>query len=184
MILFKSRLYREEILRFLLIVTLFVWACVATAWALSSKSEVILISLNGKEARLVTGSDDKSLHDEPLEFIQSFMESYLNYNSETFTTQIGKASDLMAQKLWEEERQKLYEIGEKLKHNPLAQVSDIQSIDLLAENRFEVLSEIRITHRLQETRTVVKLLIRIQKRKRTRENPWAYEVVEIRNDAI
>lgn len=184
MILLKSRLYREEILRWILIVVLALWATSATVWALSVKREIILIGLDETGARLITDKKDKLLEAEALAFIQAFAKHYLNYNESTFDTEMGLASDFLSADLWERKKADLVSLREKLKREPLTQNGEIESIDLTGELQYEVVTQVRIRRRLVEANVRLRLRLSLERRERSTSNQWAYEIKEMQDESL
>lgn len=184
MILFKSRLYREEFYRWLLIAALISWAITSTIWALSKTQKTVLIGIDENGTRLITDNKDLLLKSESLKMIQEFLKLYLNFDQNTHKENIGRAADLMASSLWEQQKGKLFEIGEKLKREPLLQTSETESIDLVGENTFEVIANIKILNRAVESKARIKMVLVLQKHERSNVNPWAFEIKELRDETL
>lgn len=184
MILFKSRLYREEILRWSLLVCLLGWAVTSTAWAWSKQEKTLLLGFDENGARVITDGRDVLLRDESLKFIKTFVSLYLNFDAANHKDQIGKAADLMSKDLWERSKEKLSEVNQKLKIEPLAQTAEIESIDLVGPDIFEVRLSVVIRQRLVENRVQLKMTLGIARRERTESNPWYYEVKELKDELL
>lgn len=179
MILLKSSLYREEILRWSLIVVLFIWAMTSTVIALRAKDEVILIGFDETGARTITDEMDSLLKREAVQFLTTFVSGYLNFDHLNHKSQIGKAASLMSESLWGQEQPRLLEINQKLQKEPLTQRAEIQSIDLIGEEQFEVIVEIVVTRKGQESKAKVKFGFSLTKRERTATNPWKFEITQL-----
>lgn len=184
MILFKSRLYREELLRWSLIFCLLGWAVTSTAWAWSKEEKTLLLGFDENGARIITDSKDVLLRDESMKFIKTFVSLFLNYDAQNHKDQIGKAADLMSKELWDRSKDKLSEVNQKLKDQPLSQSAEIESIDLIGENLFEVRINVIVRQRLGENRAQVKMTIGLGKRERTETNPWFFEVKEMKDELL
>lgn len=184
MILFKSRLYREELLRWSLMLVLLAWGLTSTLWAASKSREVILIGFDDSGARLVTDAKDRLLEEEAAKFIQAFVGSYLNFDAGTHQAQIGKAADLMSSELWSRQQAKLLEVNQRLQKEALEQRGEIESIDMTGDRVFEVLVAIRIKQRATASAARVKLTLELSAKERTPANPWAFEIKELRDEVL
>ncbi len=182
--LLKSPLYREEILRWSLIGALAFWGLSSTIWAVTKTQTTLLIAIDDNGARLVTDEHDHLIKAEAVNFIKTFIGFYLNFDSVSHRLQIGKAADLMSSELWERSKLKLFEIDKRLKVEPLSQVSEIQSIDVIRENTYEVIALVHINHRASDSKLPLKLTIELSSRNRTQENPWAFEIKELKDEAL
>lgn len=176
MILFKSALYREELLRWTLILVLLAWGLTATAYALSKRQEVLLVGFDQNGARIISDDKDKLLQSEAVLFIQTFLKSYLNYAPHSFETQMGKAADFMSEKIWAQEQPKLLKIAERLKKDPLSQSGEALAIDQVGEGAFEIEARIRVIRRAQVSEAKVLIQLELRKRTRTTANPWIFEI--------
>lgn len=184
MILFKSRLYREEILRWSLLLALFAWGLTSTLWAASKSREVILIGFDDGGARLVTDAKDRLLQDESAKLIQTFVSHYLNFDAATHQAQVGKAADLMSAELWQRQQGKLLEVNRRLQKEPLEQEAEIESIDMTGDRLFEVLAVVRIKQRAVASIARVKLTIELAPKERSPSSPWAFEIKELRDEVL
>ena len=182
--IFESRLYREEFLRWSLVVALTLWGLTASLWAASKKRETLLIAISESGARVIPSSDDSALKSEATEFLKTFLGHYFNYSEATHREQIGKAADLMSADLWDRLKSKLLDVNERLKTQPLTQKSEIESIDRTGENAFESVLQVDVRSRMKESKARVKVSVEVRRRARTRENPWALEVVEIKDELL
>lgn len=178
-LIFKSKLYRDEIQKWLLILSLLTWASIASFFAFQNKEKLVLVGIDDSGARLITESSDRILQNELKAFLQSFVLDYYGYNEATFAEQIEKASNLMSQELWEIQKPKLLEIKEKLQKIPLSQIPDIEAIDLIETNKVEIILKLRILSKISEKEVKIKVRLNIEKNIRTELNPWGYEITEV-----
>ena len=179
MLIFTSKLYRNEIKHWLLIVSLFLWATFATFFALKNNSKILLIGIEDSNTRIIAESNDRILQNELKNFIVNFVENYYSYNDQTFGEKISLSSDLMSKSLWEIQTPKLLGIQEKLKANPLAQFAEIEIMDKVDSNRVEAILNLTIKSKLQETKVKLKVNILYSKSPRTENNPWGYQIEEL-----
>lgn len=137
MIWLKSKLYREELTYWCLIVILSIWGMTTTVFALRNTQKTILIGIDEAGARVISDSKDRLLQVELKQFLKYFLDQYYTYSAETFTERVGLATELMSADLWEREKAKLSEIKVKLEQMPLSQFSELESIDLVDQNKVE-----------------------------------------------
>ena len=175
----KSKLLRDEIKHWLLVVSLAIWALFASIFALKNNSQTLLIGIDDSGSRLITETNDRILQNELKNFIKYFIERYYIYDEKTFADQIGAASDLMNSELWENQKPKLLIIKEKLLKMPLVQLADIESLDKVDNDKIEGILNLIIKSKLSEHKVKIKVLLRISKSPRTEQNPWGYEIMEL-----
>lgn len=181
----KSRLYQTEILRWVVTVTLTCWASLATFFALRNTQETIVIALaaNGS-ARLITAEDEKFVQGELTQFLKAFLDAYYNYDPSNFEERLGQATDLMSKDLWEREQPKVMNIASKMKDAVVIQAARIKNVDLIEDGRVEALLEILLKQRVNEVTTNLKVNLKYEKRARSKENPWGYEITEVSDVAL
>jgi len=177
--IFKSKLYREQIKHGLLIVSLFLWALTSTVFALKSESKILLIGIDENGSKIITDSNDRILQNELKNFLKSFLLTFYNYDDKSYSSQIESASNLMSLDLWEQEKSKLLEQKEKLIKFPLAQTPDIESIDLIDQGKIEAILNLTIKTRLNEQKVKLKVHLSFKKTIRTELNPWGFEITEV-----
>lgn len=175
----KSKLLREEIKQWLLIMSLSIWAIFATAFALKNNSKTILIGIDDSGSRLITETNDRILQNELRNFLKHFIEQYFIYDEKTFADQMSLASDLMSPELWEIQKPKLLEIKEKLQKLPLTQLADIESLDKIDDDKVEGILNLVIKSKLSDHKVKLKISLKILKIKRTEQNPWGFEIAEL-----
>jgi hypothetical protein len=183
-LVFKSKLYREEIKHWLLIGALSIWAISATIYGIRTKQTTLLIGIDENGSRLITDTNDRFLKSELKNFINEFISSFYTYNESTFSDQVGKASDLMSKELWELQKSKLLELKAKLAKSPLSQRAEILSIDLVNNDRIEATIGLTIWSRMNEQKVILKVILNVQKAARTETNTWGYEILEVKDEVI
>ena len=184
MIIFKSKLYREEIKHWILIVCLFSWASITTVFALRNTQKTLVIGIDEAGSRIISDSKDRLMQVELKQFLKYFLDQYYTYNQETFTERVGQATELMSRDLWEKEKDKLVEIKAKLDKSPLSQFSEIESVDLIDQNKVEASVKIKIKSRLSEQTLRLKVQINFKKQERSENNPWNYQIMELSDVVI
>lgn len=179
MMILKSKLYREEIKHWLLIVTLFTWALSATIVVFRNSSKTILVGMDESGARIISESTDRLLRLETKQFLKFFIDHYYTYDQVTFAEQMGLSTELMSPDLWEKEKSKLIELKAKLDKNPLSQNADIENMDLVDQNKVEAILKIKITSRMNEKIVRLKVILEFKKQERSDKNPWNYQITEL-----
>jgi hypothetical protein len=183
MIFFKSKLYREEIKHWILIVSLIIWSCVATALAMKNTQKTLIVGIDEAGARIISDSKDRLLQVELKQFFKYFLDQYYTYNQDTFSERIGLATELMSPELWDKEKSKLLDIKAKLEKLPLSQFSELENIDLVDQNKVEAVVKLKIKSRLNEQNIKIKIQLNFKKHERNENNPWNFQVTEL-SDAV
>lgn len=178
---FKSKLYREEFLRWTLYASLLTWALSSTYLVLKKNDKLILIGVDESGTRLITDSGDRILQNELKLFFQEFLKTYYEYDDKTFPGQIELASNLMSNDLWENQKSKLLEIKEKLSKFPLRQSMEIESIELIDNQKAEALLSLSISSKISEKTIKLKVKMTFEKHNRNEQNPWNYQIVEVQD---
>lgn len=184
MLLFRSKLLREEIKHWAALAALFAWALTASLWGWSKEEKIILIAIENGGTRLVSDEKDKILEMEVAGFIKNFLETFYQYNSDSYSRQMGKATDLMSEELWQEKQSELARIGENLKSQAISQSIEIQSIDKVGENQFEAVILIAVKSRMSTQSVRLKIQLKVEKSKRSGQNPYPLQIDEIHETNI
>lgn len=182
-LIFKSKLYRDELKHWILIVALFIWGLLASYFALKNESKTLLIGIDESGSRIITEKSDRILRNELKNYLKTFIDEYYSYDEKSFAEKISQAADLMSQDLWEIEKPKLLVIKSKLEKLPLSQTVEIENLDLIDSNQVEGILILRIKSRLNEQLVRLKIKLNFSKSVRTDTNPWGYEIKEI-SDAL
>ena len=184
MIILKSKLYREEIKHWVLIVSLLLWALVATVFATTNTQKTLIIGIDDAGSRLITDSKDRLLKSETKQFLKYFLDQYYTYNQETFNERIGVATELMSPDLWSKEKSKLIDLKDKLDKNPITQFSELENIDLVDQNKIEATLKIKIKSRMSEKNIKLKVILDFKKNERSEQNPWNFQITELSDVVI
>lgn len=181
MMLFRlSRLYQQEIQKWILIFALLTWAVTASALALQNRKEVLIIGLSSSgTARIIESKDDRYIQEELKGFLMAFLDQYYSYDQSSFSERVGKASDLMSVDLWNTQKPKLAEIQAALTKDPLKQAATIESLDLISDSKIEAILNLQIEQRLAKRNIKLRVSIEVAPHVRTAQNPWGYEIKEL-----
>ncbi|WP_413942683.1 hypothetical protein [Bdellovibrio sp. HCB-162] len=178
-LIFKSKLLRNEIKHWILIVCLFIWGTIATVFALQNREKTILIGIDESGTRLITENTDRLLENELKNFLKFFFDHYYVYDEKNYLSQMDKATELISNKLWETEKPKILELNEKLKKTPLIQSMEIQNIDLVADGKIEAILLLKVKARTIEQQVRLKVNLAFERIERRENNAWGYEITEI-----
>jgi len=180
-ILFRlSRLYEQEIQRWILCSALLIWALTASVLALQNRKEILVVGISSSgSARIIESKDDRYIQEELKGFLLSFLEQYFNFDQANFLERVGRASDLMTIELWNQQKAKLAEIQEGLKKEPLKQSATIESLDLISDSKVEAILDLHIEQRLAKRNIKIRVTIEVAPHERSAQNPWGYEIKEL-----
>lgn len=181
--LIKSRMYREEVLKWLLITALFAWAITATAVAASTKNEVLLIGVSSDDSYLITPENNVHEKTELVAFIKKYLDLYYTFDEKSFGQNISSAGDLMSEELWASKQNEIEKLESNLKADPLSQKATIISLDQLDDGKYEVILQLVIHRKMDVAKVQVRVNLRTEKRTRSSQNVWPYQVVEL-TDAV
>lgn len=179
----KSRLYREEMLKWALVIALFAWAITATVVAASAKNEIVLVGVSDNESYLITPENKAHEQKELVGFVRKYLSLYYSFDEKTFAQNISAAGDLMSEELWIAKQPELEKLAANLKTDPLSQHANILSLDYLEDGKYEASIELVIHRKLDRAKALVKVNLRLERRIRTSNNVWPYEVTEL-TDAV
>ncbi len=183
-LIFKSKLYRDEIKHWALIVSLISTTILSSYFALKNQEKIILIGVTEGESRIISNSNDQILKFELRNFIKDFLKTYYTFDNQTYLSQMEMASDLMTKDLFEKEKPKILDLNQKLVTNSIDQRIEIESIDLLDDQNIEAKLTVKIQGKIDIKTVKLKVHIEFQKAPRSEQNPWGYEIVEVSDVVI
>ncbi len=178
-LLFKSKLLRESILYWLSFAGLLLWALTATAWAVLKSDKTVLIGIDEAGTRIITNSSDRLIQSELRQFLKYFFEMYYSYNEVNFNERMSLSTDLFSNVLWEQQRDKIIQIGLNLKKTPLTQSSEIQSIDRIDNNKIEAILILNVNSRMSEQKVKLRVQLTYTRVERSEKNPWGFELDQL-----
>ncbi|MBS1972652.1 MAG: hypothetical protein JSU04_20255 [Bdellovibrionales bacterium] len=182
-LVFKSKLLREQIKHWVLVVSLSIWAFSVSVIALTKSEKVILIGIDDAGARIITENKDRLIQSELKNFLKAFFDSYYVYDEKNFLHKIGSATEIMTDDLWQRNKDRLLDLHQKLQNTPLSQTMEIESIDLVEPGKVEAILGINIHSRMNQQKVRLKVNLEFKKNDRNEKNPWGFEVTEL-SDAV
>ena len=183
-LIFKSKLYRNEIKHWSLIVSLTATTILSSYFALNNKEKIILVGVTESESRIITDSSDRILKFELRNFIKDFLKTYYTYDNQNYLTQMEISSDLMTKDLFEKEKPKILELKNKLVTNSVDQRIEIENFDLLDDQNIEAIIKVLIQGKIDIKSVKLKVHLKFQKIPRSEQNPWGYEITEVSDVVI
>jgi hypothetical protein len=183
-ILLQSKLLREEIKHWALILSLLVWSLIASILALKNNSKTILIGISPMGAEIITENNPKLSKIEITNFLKTFLENYYSYSSQTYLPQMEKSTNLWSDELFNTKKDSLIAQNERLTETHLTQTSKVISIDQLSADSYEATLELTITSKLTSNTLKIKSFLKISPHSRDEKNPWGYEITEVSDVAL
>lgn len=177
--LLKSKLLRNEIKHWLLVMALTLWGLVATSFAFSKKEKILLIGIDDAGVRTITSQSDRLLKAQLQNFMFEFLKLYYAYDEKSFLSNVGKATDLFSEDLWNQKKTELSELNSKLQKNPLTQKLQVEAIDLIENGKIETSLLLKIHSRLNTQEVKLQVFIEYKESERSSSNPWGYQITGI-----
>ena len=171
-------IYKNEMILFLLLLSLFLWAGLASIFAFQNKEKMILIgSTDGFYHVINKNHEQSSIETE--NFIRHFLALSLNFDKSSYRRNVGLAGDLMTDKLWEEKQSEFKEMDSYIRDQKIIQSSEIVSIKKQKRNLFEIKIRNYLVKKGVLTETDKFILLSLIENKRSYENPWRHSVSNI-----
>lgn len=160
------------------LVVIALWALVATVLLLKNQPKTLLVGIDQYGARLITDQSDRLLKAEAENIAKRFVATLLNYTAQTFESQVSQAGDLISQKAWELRREEFRKLSEKLRGQEFSQEAKIQEVRQVSDLEFEIDVKVESKSKLQVATSTLRYQLKLQPKKRTSENPSAFEVAD------
>jgi hypothetical protein len=171
--------FQIAILKWLAFIALIAWAATSTVYAVRSRPRIILIGLDDNGTRLITSQNDPLLKSERIKFVRDFLFHFYNYTSENYGATVSHAGSFMADTLWEEKKPELQRIETQMKVERITQETRLLDLRVVSESEVEADLDVTIRHRLVDKNVKYRVAIKLGPRKRSTENPYAWEVTAI-----
>ena len=172
-----NRVSQFELIKKTSVLGLIIYSVVLSVLLLKQKPETLLIGIDQYGTRLISDQDDRLLKSEKMNFLKLFLRIYHNYDSESYTTAISRAGDLMSQQYWTEKKPDFLQRQEVLKGKDYQRISEIKDLRAIDSTTFE--ADIIVIERkaLKETKSNLRVEIHLQPIKRSQINAYPFEVV-------
>lgn len=179
--IFFLKMFKGEILSFLLILVLLISTCFLSFKLFFQKEKILFIERTSKSTRVL-----EETHVTPLEikiFIRRFLVICLNYHEKNYLEHIESAGNLMSPRLWNEKKEELLNVYKEVKAKKLEQGADILEIKAIGENEFEILAYVSLYEKEVKTfKKKFKIFLTLKEAKRTKLNVWGLEVENFKID--
>lgn len=170
-------IYKNEMILCLLLLSLFLWAGLASIFAFQNKEKMILIGSTDGFYHTIEKSKQSSIETE--NFIRHFVALSLNFDKNSYRRNVGLAGDLMTDKLWREKQSEFKEMDSYIRDQKIIQSSEIVSIKKQKRNLFEIKIRNYLVKKGTLTETDKFILLSLIENKRSYENPWRHSVSNI-----
>ncbi len=171
-------IYKNEMICFFLIISLFLWSLFTTFLAFQNKAQILLIGKNNGSYQII--KDEKQSPVEIRNFIRHFIALTLNFDKKSYNRHISMAGDLMTDALWNQKNDEFKEMAGYIRDQNIIQSSEILSIKKQKKNLFEVKIRNYLFKKSVLTETDKFILLSLTENKRSYENPWSYSVSNIK----
>jgi hypothetical protein len=172
-------LAKKHFSAYLISFAFFVWGLSSTVYALKQKSEMVLIGLDSNGTRIISSQEDPLFKTEVVNFVRRFFSVLYNFDAESFDENVGAATDLMSQDLWQAEKDKITRLREYVKSESVSYSGAIQTITKTKDSKFQILLRTSELHRLKSKNEEIVITISLKPSVRTKSNPWGMEVVSL-----
>jgi hypothetical protein len=168
---------RKEVRIFLLIILLLSWAISASVFAIQKQDKIILLEMSPFETRVI----DESLRPavEVENFMHHFIGLFYSYTSENFEEHMNRASVYMEIDLLKKYAPSLNKMFDRVLEKPTKQWAFITSIKRIDELFFEIDMSVHRHEEDAEKMNDYKIKIRMDKIKRSLENPFGLRVIRL-----
>lgn len=180
----KSRMYREELLRWSLILALLLWALTASVAYIRSEEKVILIGVSDEMTYLIQTSNKKLEAKEKLSFLTHFLGIYFSFDKSNYADRMSQSGDLMSEDLWALKNTEILKIKSNLETDPYSQKIQVLSIDDLGDGKIEVRARMTVNRKITSESVNIKINLKVGTRTRNSNSPWPYEIQELSDETL
>lgn len=138
--------------------------------ALKSKNSLI-IAIDSNGARVVSAEKDPIFKTEATRFIQRFLASVYNFQSDTFVKQIGYAANVMSDELWSLKKDEIMNLKDRVEADQVILKGNIQKLSLGENGIYYALVDVSEKSRISEKKHLVKISLKLKQTVRNNENP-------------
>ena len=170
-------IYKNEILCFILILSLLLWGLFTGLLAFRNKTQVVLIGKANSSYHIITNEETSPI--ETKNFIRHFIALTLNFDKQSYRKHISLAGDLMTEDLWKKKKAEFKEIDSVIRDKNIIQSAEILQIKKNKKNLFEVKIKNYLFKNSILKETNKSIFISVTHNKRSYENPWRHSVSSI-----
>jgi hypothetical protein len=169
---------------FVSISILFVFSFILNASSLFKAKRPVLIAIDQNGTRIVTEEKDPIFKTEAVAFIQRFLRSVYNFKSDSFVRNIGYATNVMSEDLWEAKKNEIIDLKNRVDRDQVSVNGIIQKLSLDENGIYYALIDVKEYSRLSERNHRVKVAIKLKQSLRTLENPTGLMVDSYEEELI
>lgn len=169
--------FEKEFRQIIIMALLLVWASVATYHSIVKKDETLLFQMNGFDTRLIDASQHPPIEVE--NFFHNFVGLFYSYTSKNYEDHINRASHLVDINLLKKYSPKLNSMFDRVQKSKTNQVSFIQKISKIQDLEYEIHLNVQRFEGDFEKANNYRIRLKVEKVKRTIENPFGLIVREL-----
>ena len=165
----------------LLILILSIYGGIMTYFALRNIPSIKIIAVESTGTRFVTDSKDKALEKEQQEFVKRFLRLYTNYDADSITETVGKATEWMSNSAWIKVSESYTKTKAQAIDVKMVQISEITKLVQSDSDNSVFIGNVstRQIYRGISKKLTGVIQLRVKLRPRSELNPWGLEVDEL-----
>lgn len=171
-----NRLTLNQHLRYGLVAVLSIYSITVSALLVTNRQQTIVVGIDQFGTRILGKNDDRLLKLEKHNFLTKFITHAYNYTSDTYSTELSAAGDLMSNALWDAKQSELRQINDKIKQHKLVQSSVTKDLREISQSSYQADLEITVKDKLNERKTSLRVDFTLSPNTRNTQNPFPFEV--------
>lgn len=160
-----------EFIMFVCIIILFVLSFILNSSAIMKSKIPIIIGIDANGTRVVTEPLDPIYKTEATRFIQKFLTSIYNFKTDNFVKQIGYATNVMSDELWETKRTEILELKDRIDRDQISIQGSVQKLTKDESGIYFALIDVTEKSRMNQKDHKVKVALKLKVVERTSDNP-------------
>jgi hypothetical protein len=164
------------LVRVCLITGLFLWGMTATIYAVSKDQKTVLIGIDENGTRVINTQEDPLLKTEIVAFLRHFALLMYNFDQQTYLENVGSASELMSENLWEQFRDNLRSKQAVVKEHNISHTGIVERIIKTDNQTYEVVVRGFEQRKIKRVERLFKVQVNLAISERNEINPWGVEV--------
>jgi hypothetical protein len=153
------------------------WALVASFHSITKKDKTIVLQINGFDTRVVEESSRPPIEVE--NFFHNFVGLFYSYTTSNYEDHMNRASTLIKLSLLREYSPKINSMFDKIQLIATVQSSHIQKISKIGDLDYEIDLNVNRVEGDNERKNDYRLRMRVERVKRTTNNPYGLEVTNL-----
>lgn len=173
-----------EFIMFVSIFVMFIVAIVFNIKSISKSGSPTIIAIDANGTRVVTSEQDPIYKTEALKFLQKFLVSVYNFDSLSFVKQIGYATNVMSDELWEKRKNEILELQERVERDHISLSGKIQKLTVDENGNYFALINVTEQSRLSKKEHLIRAKVTLKIKNRTADNPAGLVVDTYEEDIV